>query len=220
VNDFTHPSSTGVHKVVDQLNAFYRTDPTATPWFLKKTITGQPPVVSASATPSSGGDPLVVNFATIASDPEGGALKYFWTYEDGTYSLAKDPVKTFKTPGVYHVRLTVNDADGNSAFRMLTVTVGPGSGGGGNVAPVAEKQTVAVSKNTAKSITLVASDANGGQLIFSIVAPPMNGTLSSSGGSVWTYVPNGNYQGLDSFTFRANDGALDSNEATVSVRVR
>jgi PKD repeat protein len=220
-NDFIHPSSTGAQKVVDQLNAFFRTDPTATPWFLKTTVTGQPPTVSATAAPSSGNDPLTVKFATVASDPGGGALKYFWTYDDGTYSLAKDPVKTFRAPGTYRARLTVNDADGNSAFQVITVTVGPGGGGGGggNVAPVAKNQTVFVVKNTPKKIIPAATDGDGDPLSFSIVLPPKNGTLSGSRGSGWTYTPKPNFSGVDSFTFKASDGDLDSNIATVTIKI-
>ncbi|MEO7723382.1 MAG: hypothetical protein ABIU29_01645 [Chthoniobacterales bacterium] len=34
--DFTHPAANGVAKVADQLLDFFKTDPTATSWFLKK----------------------------------------------------------------------------------------------------------------------------------------------------------------------------------------
>ena len=36
--DLTHPSSSGRTKVANQLLAFFKTDPTATPWFLAKSI--------------------------------------------------------------------------------------------------------------------------------------------------------------------------------------
>src|SRR5205807_7664912 len=35
-----------------------------------------------------------------------------------------------------------------------------------------------------------------------------------------TYTPNADYNGADSFTFKANDGAADSGEATVSITVK
>ncbi|MFQ5590125.1 MAG: Ig-like domain-containing protein, partial [Phycisphaerae bacterium] len=34
-----------------------------------------------------------------------------------------------------------------------------------------------------------------------------------------TYNPNANFNGADSFTFKANDGTVDSNTATVSITV-
>src|SRR5207237_7597330 len=38
-------------------------------------------------------------------------------------------------------------------------------------------------------------------------------------GGTYTYTPNGNYNGADSFTFKANDGSLDSTIATVNLTV-
>lgn len=40
VADFTHPSLDGVTKVADQLLAFFKTDPLATPWFLSANTVG------------------------------------------------------------------------------------------------------------------------------------------------------------------------------------
>src|SRR5262249_48608969 len=49
-------------------------------------------------------------------------------------------------------------------------------------------------------------------------AQPAHGTLSGTAPNV-TYTPAANYNGADSFTFKANDGALDSNVATVAITV-
>jgi len=91
-----------------------------------------------------------------------------------------------------------------------------------NTAPVASDQSVTVNKDTAKSITLSASDANGDPLTYSIVAQPSHGSLSPStpGGPSRTYTPNAGYVGPDSFTFKANDGKVDSNTATVTINVQ
>ncbi|MDP2734062.1 MAG: cadherin-like domain-containing protein, partial [Hoeflea sp.] len=35
----------------------------------------------------------------------------------------------------------------------------------------------------------------------------------------FTYMPNANFNGSDSFTYKANDGAADSNVATVTITV-
>jgi F5/8 type C domain/Bacterial Ig domain/Calcineurin-like phosphoesterase len=91
-----------------------------------------------------------------------------------------------------------------------------------NSPPVANNQAVTTNKNTAKSITLTATDANNDPLTYSIVTQPSHGTLSPStpGGAARTYTPNTNYVGPDSFTFKANDGKVDSNTATVSINVQ
>ncbi len=87
-----------------------------------------------------------------------------------------------------------------------------------NSLPVANAQSVSTVKNTAKAITLTATDANGDPLTYIIVSNPAHGTLSGTGASR-TYTPATNYVGSDSFTFKANDGHGDSNVATVSISV-
>ena len=47
---------------------------------------------------------------------------------------------------------------------------------------------------------------------------PAHGTLSGTAPNV-TYTPTANYNGADSFTFKANDGLLDSAPATVTITV-
>ena len=123
--DFTHPSpTTGVAKVGAQLLAFFKTDPTATPWFLRKPMVGQPPVCTPSATLAKGVTPLPVRFSANASDPDGVIRDYQWTFDDGTFSTNVNPDKIFLTPGTYQARLTVTDNDGNTATTALTITAG------------------------------------------------------------------------------------------------
>jgi VCBS repeat-containing protein len=85
-------------------------------------------------------------------------------------------------------------------------------------APVAKDQSVSTAEDTAKDITLVATDADGGTLTYSVVADPLHGTLSGSAPAL-LYTPAANYNGSDSFTFKAYDGTLYSNPATVSITV-
>jgi hypothetical protein len=91
----------------------------------------------------------------------------------------------------------------------------------GNSPPVANNQAVNVVKNTATPITLTATDADNNPLTYTIVTQPAHGTLSPTtpGGPSRTYTPTTDYVGPDSFTFKANDGTVDSNTATVSITV-
>ena len=68
-------------------------------------------------------------------------------------------------------------------------------------------------------IVLKGSDADGDSLTFEIVNGPLNGLLSGSAPNV-SYTPDPNFNGSDSFTFRDNDGFVNSNNAIVSINVR
>ncbi len=105
--------------------------------------------------------------------------------------------------------------DGVQQSNQATVNINVNSV---NDAPVANAQNVTTDEDTAKLITLTASDIDSPTLAYSIVTGPAHGTLSGTGSSR-TYTPAPNYNGSDSFTFKANDGQLDSNVATVSIAV-
>src|SRR5262249_11674707 len=68
------------------------------------------------------------------------------------------------------------------------------------------------------SITLTATDVEASPLTFTIVSGPAHGTLTGTPPTV-SYQPAANYNGSDSFTFKANDGELDSNVATATITV-
>jgi polygalacturonase len=99
-----------------------------------------------------------------------------------------------------------NGTDSNVGTVSITVT---------NAAPVANNQSVTVAYNTAKQITLTA--AGSGTLTYTVVSNPAHGTLSGTAPNL-TYTPTSGYSGVDSFTFKANNGT-DSNVATVSITV-
>ena len=59
----------------------------------------------------------------------------------------------------------------------------------------------------------------GEVLSYAIVASPAHGSLDTSLLPVVTYTPEVDYSGPDSFTFKVNDGTVDSGPATVSVTI-
>lgn len=91
----------------------------------------------------------------------------------------------------------------------------------GNHTPVASDASVTIDANTIEQGTLQASSPGGDPIVFSIVDQPGHGTvtLDDSSTGAYTYTPNADYSGSDSFTFMASDGVIDSNVATVSVTV-
>jgi hypothetical protein len=87
-----------------------------------------------------------------------------------------------------------------------------------NVAPVAVEQTVATAEDTAANITLSATDVDGDSLTYAVVGNPTHGTLSGTTPNL-TYTPAVDYNGSDSFTYKANDGTANSNVATVTITI-
>ena len=90
--------------------------------------------------------------------------------------------------------------------------------GGGNSAPVAGNLTVNTLEDTGVAVDLPASDPDGDLLSYEIVAAPGFGSLTGDAPNL-TYTPAADYNGVDSFTYRANDGELNSEIATVTINI-
>lgn len=87
-----------------------------------------------------------------------------------------------------------------------------------NDAPVADDLEITTDKDVPISVALAAADADDDPLTYSIVGSPAHGALSGTGANL-TYTPDPNYNGPDSFAFTADDGAAESNVATVAITV-
>ncbi len=88
-----------------------------------------------------------------------------------------------------------------------------------NNPPVARPDSVTVQEDVPAPITLRSSDRDGDELSYYVISGPSHGKLQGAGPQM-TYTPESNYSGPDSFTFLVNDGAVDSNSATVAVTVQ
>ncbi len=87
--------------------------------------------------------------------------------------------------------------------------------------PVASKGSLSATTAKASSGTLSASNPSKGTLAFAIVIPPTHGTatITNAATDAYTYTSTSGYTGSDSFTWKVNDGVVDSNIATESVTV-
>src|SRR5262249_44695630 len=63
------------------------------------------------------------------------------------------------------------------------------------------------------------TDADGDPLTASVVSGPSHGSLSFNPNGTFRYTPDANYNGPDSFTYKANDGYGDGNVATANITV-
>ncbi len=87
--------------------------------------------------------------------------------------------------------------------------------------PVASTQRISVLKNTHKTISLSATDADNDTLTYRIIRQPSNGVLTdfNESSSRFTYQPTTGFEGGDSFSYVANDGTFDSSLITVLIKV-
>src|SRR5581483_3216441 len=121
-----------------------------------------------------------------------------------------------------------NDGTADSNTATVDVTVAPPPP---DQPPTAADGSGSTAAGAGVAVTLQASDPDTCELSFSVVGPPAHGSLSSPAdrpctagspnqdGAQVTYTPADGYTGPDSFTFKANDGTLDSGPATVSLSV-
>jgi len=180
------------------------------------TVPNTAPVADAQAVTTAEDVAKVVTLT--GSDAEGAVLAFAVVVGPAHGALSGTGATRTYTPsadynGPDSFTFKVNDGLLDSPTATVSITVTEESD-----APVANAQSVSTAVNVAKAITLVATDADGDDLTYAIVAGPAHGTLSG-GGASQTYTPVAGYSGADSFTFKANDGAADSNVATVSITV-
>jgi VCBS repeat-containing protein len=93
-----------------------------------------------------------------------------------------------------------------------------------NDAPVAFDDSYSTNEDTALTVPAAGvlgndTDLDGGTLHAALVAGPAHGALTLNPDGSFSYLPSLNYNGPDSFTYRANDGQNDSAVATVAITV-
>jgi glucose/arabinose dehydrogenase/PKD repeat protein len=92
---------------------------------IRYTISNQPPVAVANATPTSGPPQLVVSFSSAGSfDPEGHPITYSWAFGDGATSTQPNPTHTYVNAGPYTARLSVSDGVSSTLSSDLKISVG------------------------------------------------------------------------------------------------
>ncbi|MFH0939003.1 MAG: Ig-like domain-containing protein [Planctomycetota bacterium] len=167
----------------------------------------------------------IANGSFVASDVDSDSL---------TFSLVTDGAKghviiTDAATGAYTYTPNLN-ANGDDSFTFkvndglldsniaaVTVTINPV-----NDAPISSDGALTVIEDTPAVGALVASDVDDDPLTFSLVTDGANGhvVITNAATGAYTYTPNLNVNGGDSFTFKVNDKLLDSNIATVIVTIK
>jgi hypothetical protein len=134
-----------------------------------------------------------------------------------TYSTTATTV-----PGSYTITPALVDPNGK--LGNYGVTLSPGTLTLTNAAPVANNDTHTAQWNTPLTVAAAGvlsndTDADNDPLSAITLTNPAHGTVTLNGNGSFTYMPAANYMGTDSFTYKANDGYLDSNVATVTFTI-
>ena len=163
---------------------------------------------------------LDCRFFDGSTDSDGRIDSRAWDFGDGNTSDRRDPDHSYGAGGPYTVTLTVTDNDGaQSAPVSHTITVAAP-----NAAPQGQGDSYTTNEDTPLTINAPGvlgndSDPNGDGLTAVNASDPANGTVALSSNGSFVYTPDPNFNGNDSFTYRASDGSLQSGQVTVSVSV-
>lgn len=112
-----------------------------------------------------------------------------------------------------------NDGTSNSTQATVTIEINPI-----NDAPIALNDTYTISEDsflaiTSPGILINDYDVDGDSLFAIIDTTTNNGILSVNSNGSFSYIPDANFAGLDSFTYLVNDGSVNSNVATVNITI-
>lgn len=181
------------------------------------TPVNDPPVAGAQALVMS--EDGVRAITLTASDADGDKLAFAVTEGPNHGVLSGTPPSLTYRPatnwsGVDRFRFKAVDAGSESVDATVVITVGPV-----NDAPSAQSQTVSLKEDTSVTFDLVAADAEGAPIRYILASLPTKGLLSGTPPTL-TYLPDEDATGTDSFTFRVNDGSLDSVKATVTLNIQ
>ncbi|NBY02936.1 MAG: tandem-95 repeat protein, partial [Planctomycetes bacterium] len=117
------------------------------------------------------------------------------------------------------VSFRVNDGsnDSNLATKQVSISAV-------NDAPFAVNDSYITNEDALLSVATLGvlvndTDADGNPLTSILVSGPSHGSLIFNSDGSFSYTPAANYNGSDSFTYKANDGSVNSNTATVNITI-
>ncbi|MDA1180382.1 MAG: Ig-like domain-containing protein, partial [Planctomycetota bacterium] len=194
-------------------------------------------LIDVSGAPTFGSDYLNGRKADIATDGivnEAGALAGLQELGGGPKLLMRVPVQALAagiavfagdprdlTPANDVLLFAKPTAEPISAMSFVPVSINVFQG----AVPTAVNDTYDAQEDVQLNIAVgqgvLANDTNPGglPLTATVVQNVQNGTLTLNADGSFSYLANANFHGIDTFTYTANDGTVNSNTATVTINV-
>ncbi|MFW1999829.1 tandem-95 repeat protein, partial [Acinetobacter ursingii] len=178
------------------------------------------PTATASSISTDEDKPVTGN--VIGLDVDGDSLSYTVSTNPSHGTVSIDPATggyTYTPNANYNgsdsFEVTVADGKGGTTTITIPVTIAAV-----NDAPTATTNSVTTDEDTAVTGNVVGQDVDGDSLSYTVSSNPSHGTVSidsATGG--YTYTPNANYNGSDSFEVTVSDGKGGATTVTVPVTV-
>jgi hypothetical protein len=179
---------------------------------------------AANAVAENAANGTAVGLTAQVSDPEGDTVTYSLSDDaggrfaidpnTGIVTVANASLLDFETNASHSITVVASSSGGTSS-QSYTITVT-------DVAepPVAIDDSVNTNEDAAFSGNVLSNDTGGaGPLTVSLGSGPVSGTLTLNANGSFTYTPDVNFNGSDSFTYVVTDslGATDTGVVTIAV---
>jgi VCBS repeat-containing protein len=150
--------------------------------------------------------------AALITGPTHGTLAL-----TGNGSFTYTPAANYNGPDAFTYRASDGTAQSNTATVTITITAVSDP-------PTANNDTYSTNEDTLLTVATPGvlgndTDPDSATLTAAVATGPAHGTLTFNANGSFTYTPAANYNGPDTFTYRANDGTAQSNPATVTITV-
>ena len=161
---------------------------------------------------------VALSITLAATDVDGTVTSYAYNQPSHGTVTGTGPNVTYTPTSGYvgpdSFQFYATDNLGGEGFpATVTVTVTP------NAVPIATSQSVTTIEDTATSITLAGTDADGSVVAYAVTSVPAKGVLSGTA-PLLTYTPSADATGGDMFTFTVtDDGGATSAAGTVSLAI-
>jgi large repetitive protein len=161
------------------------------------------------------GDSLSVVGSSL-SHPAHGTVELITSGTDAG-KVRYTPNANYNGSDNFNYKANDGTADSNEATVSVTVTAV-------NDAPVAVNDSYSTNQDNALTVDAPGvldndSDVDSANLTAAQVLGPSHGQLTINANGSFTYTPDANFSGADSFTYKVHDGSADSNTATVTITV-